>query len=183
MTEDFEDEEFEMPEEAIKIPVMVDVPMLQAWEHELKYAANRTMTEEKWVQFEKLCAMRCTKFEVASVFGMKESEIDKLIRERYDEGFKQVLDRFSGVGNAALRRAQMQKALEGNVTMQKFLGMNMLGQASKAETKNETTHNVIISKEQRDAAIQGLISDMGDDLVIEIPDADWAEVKEEIENK
>ncbi len=156
--------------------IMLNLPMLTKFEHEVRAAADKTMTEDKWGQFEKLCAIKCTKEEILGIFPMPESALNKAILERYGESFSKVKERFAGFGKASLRRAQWKKALiDEDTTMQKWLGQQELGQSAKAENKNETTVNVSVSKDQRDAAVAGLLED-NPDLVIDIPDIDYTEL-------
>lgn len=87
------------------------------------------------VQFEKLCAIQCTKEEVASWFGCSEDTIEKFCARQYKETFTAVYKRHSGKGKVSLRRNQF-KLAETNVTMAIWLGKQYLGQTEQIETHN-----------------------------------------------
>ena len=73
----------------------------------------------------KLASYGCTNVEIADFYGCDES----LIRKSYSEYLKK------GRANVKIRLRQLQwdSAEAGNVTMQIFLGKNILGQQDKIE--------------------------------------------------
>ena len=73
----------------------------------------------------KLASYGCTNVEIADFYGCDES----LIRKNYSENLTK------GRANVKIRLRQLQwdSAEAGNVTMQIFLGKNMLGQQDKIE--------------------------------------------------
>lgn len=80
-------------------------------------------------QIEKLAMLHCTNVEIAALFGVDE----KTIRGRFSD----IIAKGKAAGKMSLRRMQWKAAEGGNVTMQIFLGKNMLNQ-----TNNETvTHD------------------------------------------
>ena len=74
----------------------------------------------------KLASYGCTNIEIADFYGCDES----LIRKSYSENL------IKGRANVKIRLRQLQwdSAEAGNVTMQIFLGKNILGQQDKLET-------------------------------------------------
>ena len=69
----------------------------------------------------KLCEIQCTIVEMAYVLGVSTDTLQRNYREEIDLG--------KTMGKVALRRAQFRNAIEKqNVTMQIWLGKNMLNQ-------------------------------------------------------
>jgi len=87
------------------------------------------------VQFEKLCEMMCTKKEIASFFNLSEDTIERWCKKTYKQTFAVTYDQKSDKGRIAIRRVQLQKAKEGNITMLIWLGKQWLGQSEKVEEK------------------------------------------------
>ena len=73
----------------------------------------------------KLASYGCTNTEIADFYGCDESLIRKSYSENLTKGRANVKIR--------LRKLQWQSAENGNVTMQIFLGKNILGQQDKIE--------------------------------------------------
>ena len=86
-------------------------------------------------QFEKLCAIQCTKDEIASWFNCSPDTIEKFCARTYKDTFTAIYKNHSGKGKVSLRRNQF-KLAETNVTMAIFLGKQYLGQSDKIETVN-----------------------------------------------
>ena len=80
-------------------------------------------------QFESLCGIQCTKEEMCSVLGVTDKTLDKWVKENYNEYFSVVFKQKREFGLMSLRRKQMESALNGNTTMQIFLGKNLLKQS------------------------------------------------------
>lgn len=94
--------------------------------------------------FEKLCALQCSKGEIAGFFDVSEDTIDRFCKREYKESFAVVLDKKSAQGKISLRRAQF-KLAEKSASMAIFLGKNYLGQTDAIE------QNVsVISDEMRE---------------------------------
>lgn len=74
---------------------------------------------------DKLASIGCTGDEIAAVLGC--------CRDTLYARFSNSLKKGQHKAKAALRRMQWQSATSGNVTMQIWLGKNMLGQSSKHE--------------------------------------------------
>ena len=77
-------------------------------------------------QIEKLASFGCSNTEIAEFYGCDES----LIRKSFSES----LLKGRAKGKIRLRQLQWKSAEKCNVTMQIFLGKNMLGQQDKIET-------------------------------------------------
>ena len=76
-------------------------------------------------QIQKLSSLGCTNTEIADFYGCDES----LLRKSYSE----FLTKGRAEQKIRLRQLQCKSAEKGNVTMQIFLGKNMLGQQDRIE--------------------------------------------------
>lgn len=74
---------------------------------------------------EKLASIGCTIEEIASVVGC--------CRDTLHRRFSDTLKKGQDTAKVSLRRMQWRSAATGNVTMQIWLGKNMLGQSNKHE--------------------------------------------------
>ena len=77
--------------------------------------------------FEALCGIQCTLFEIASFFGCTRQIIERWCKREYRRPFKEVFAEKRGRGRISLRRIQWQLA-EKSTAMAIFLGKNYLGQ-------------------------------------------------------
>lgn len=85
-------------------------------------------------QFEKLCALQCTKSEIAGFFLCSEDTVDRWVRETYEDeksgkpmNYQEAFKIYSAGGKMSLRRTQFRLA-ERSAAMAIFLGKNYLGQ-------------------------------------------------------
>ena len=76
-------------------------------------------------EVEKLASFGCTNTEIAEFYGCDESLIRK--------SFSEYLTKGRSKGKIRLRQLQWKSAEKGNVSMQIFLGKNILGQKDKLE--------------------------------------------------
>lgn len=82
-------------------------------------------------QVEKLAAIGVTNREMGELFGMDESTVAKR--------FAREIERGRGKMKTRLRQRQMKAAMAGSIPMLIWLGKQVLGQADKQETKNESS--------------------------------------------
>lgn len=87
----------------------------------------RHPTELDQEQFEKLCALQCTKEEICGFFKITDKTLENWCKRTYRAGFSEVFGQKRGVGKISLRRSQM-KLAETNATMAIWLGKQYLGQ-------------------------------------------------------
>jgi len=73
----------------------------------------------------KLGSMHCTYKEIADITGVSEDVIRRHL--------KAFIEKARSVGSRSLRKAQWDKALDGDVKMLTFLGKNYLGQRDQPE--------------------------------------------------
>lgn len=78
---------------------------------------------------EKLAKLWCTNREIAEWFGIEESTLKYNFSDNITKGRSET--------KQALRRAQLKNALEGNTTMQIWLGKNILGQSDQPAVDTE----------------------------------------------
>lgn len=89
-------------------------------------------------KFENLCAIHCTKAEVAGIFDCSEDTIENFCKKTYfdEDGnpmtFSAVYKKYSANGKASLRRTQFRLA-EKSAAMAIFLGKQYLGQTDHIE--------------------------------------------------
>lgn len=96
--------------------------------------AELDLTDELFLNpLKDLCKIQSTATECADFFDVSVDTLDRRIKDIGYKGFAEFFKRHCSSGKRSLRRMQMQSANEGNVTMQIFLGKNMLGQRDKTE--------------------------------------------------
>lgn len=83
-------------------------------------------------QVEGLASIQCTYEEMAAVLGMSKRQ---LLRRAKTQAFLEAVERGNGLGRVSLKRAQHQAAVGGNVTMQIWLGKQILGQRDVTATE------------------------------------------------
>lgn len=97
---------------------------------------GRPKKEIKKDEFEKLCALQCTKEEICAFFGVVDKTLDRFCKETYNKNFYDVFLEKRGLGKISLRRSQFRLA-EKSAAMAIFLGKNYLGQTDKAQETEE----------------------------------------------
>lgn len=100
--------------------------------------AGRPRKEIDQREFEKLCALQCTRSEICSWFDVSEPTLIEWCKRTYGgKDFLTVFREKSEKGKISLRRRQWQLA-EKSPAMAIFLGKNILGQTDKVEQTNIT---------------------------------------------
>ncbi|MBK7380571.1 MAG: hypothetical protein IPJ03_16570 [Ignavibacteriales bacterium] len=94
---------------------------------------GRPKIQIDWVQFEKLCAIFCTKEEIADWFNCSLDTIERACKRHYKETFAVVYKKKMAAGKISLRRKQYEVAMSGNVTMLVWTGKQYLGQKDKID--------------------------------------------------
>ena len=93
---------------------------------------GRPRIEINQKQFENLCAIHCTKDEIASVLDCSPDTIEKWCKHTYGDTFTATYKKYQGIGKMSLRRMQFKMA-ERSASMAIFLGKQYLGQTDKIE--------------------------------------------------
>ena len=115
---------------------------------------GRPLKEIDRTQFEKLCGMFCKKREIWSFFDVSEDTLEKWIKRNYDgRTFTEVYEEKSDLGRISLRRAQFQKAMDGNVPLLIWMGKQHLGQMD---------HNHIIEETNKGSDVKIYVTKWGD---------------------
>ena len=78
----------------------------------------------------KLSMLHPTDEELAAVF---DCSVDTITRLKKDPAFLAAYEKGKSEGKLSLRRSQMKSALEGNTTMQIWMGKQLLGQSDKQD--------------------------------------------------
>jgi hypothetical protein len=99
--------------------------------------AGRPKIEIDWQQLDKLCALQCTRAEVACFFECSEDTIDRRIQEEKGINFAAYFEQKKGTGKIALRRKQYETAMAGSVPMLIFLGKQWLDQTDRTQVTQE----------------------------------------------
>lgn len=100
-----------------------------------KPKTGRPKLTVEWTEFEKLCAIMCTKEEICDWFRLSDSTLSRHIKTKYNDTFEGIYKKLTVPGKISLRRAQFQAAtVRGNTAMLIWLGKQYLGQTEKIET-------------------------------------------------
>lgn len=130
---------------------------------------GRPKIEIDWDLVDKLCMIRCTQAEIASLLGINVDTLTVRCQEDQGKTFPEYFADKSAKGTMSLRRAQYVAAVENlDSTMLKHLGQHWLGQKPTDTQANLITHIAISMNDIKKA--------MGDDAFIDAP-------KKEIEEK
>ena len=96
-------------------------------------AKNKGGRPEKEIDLnllERLASIQCTDKEIGALLGISHDTI--LRRKKENEDFAYHYEKGKENGKTSLRRLQWESAKKGNVTMQIWLGKQMLGQKDKS---------------------------------------------------
>lgn len=85
-------------------------------------------------EFEKLCALQCTKAEIAGFFNVSEDTIERWCKRTYKDSFAVVFDHKRSDGKISLRRSQFRLA-EKDSRMAIWLGKQYLEQCEPMDVK------------------------------------------------
>lgn len=83
-------------------------------------------------EFEKLCALQCTKSEICAWFDVTDKTLESWCKRTYSSGFSDVFKQKRERGKISLRRTQWQLA-EKNATMALWLGKQYLNQRDNVD--------------------------------------------------
>lgn len=114
-----------------------DIEFAQMWD-EAKLTTGRDPKRELTPNtLEALLWAQCDDEEAAAYFGLKTAEFKKRIAASQE--LQNVYDTAPLGGKAALKRAQYEAALDGDKTMQTWMGKQYLGQSDKVDHKNSSS--------------------------------------------
>lgn len=89
-----------------------------------------------WETLDNMLAIQCTQEEIAAVFQCCIDTLTDACKRVHGKTFSEYSSEKRGLGRTSLRRLQWKNAEAGNVTMQIWLGKQMLGQTDKTENKH-----------------------------------------------
>lgn len=102
--------------------------------------------------FEELCAIQCTKDEIASVFRCSDSTISRFCMREYEENFEEVYKKLSEDGRTSLRRTLFNMAKTKPVIAiwlsKQYLGMSDKQEIANIEPDREVTIEIINDRSQ-----------------------------------
>lgn len=98
---------------------------------------GRPRIDIDWDVVSKLCGIQCTLAEIANFCEVSEDTIERACKRDHNMGFAEYFSQKRSSGTVSLRRKQYETAMNGNVTMQIWLGKQWLGQSDKLEERIE----------------------------------------------
>ena len=101
----------------------------------------RPLKEIDQTEFEKLCALQCTREEICAWFDVTDKTLSGWCNRVYGEGFSAIYAKKREKGKISLRRAQFQLA-QKSAAMAIFLGRNYLGQKDNPVEEQPTESKV-----------------------------------------
>ena len=115
-----------------------------------KGEGGRPRVAVNWEAVDKLAALMAPANEIADYLSVTESAVsydtlDRRAKEDHGVTFADyVKQKANAYGKIRLRQAQIQNALDGNATMQVWLGKNMLGQTDRQDVRmsGEMAHKI-----------------------------------------
>ena len=111
-------------------------------------------------QVEELARIGCTEADMAAVLGVSVDTIQR--RKRASEEFRGVIEKGQASLRNSVRRLQVKKALDGNVTMLIWLGKQLLGQSDRQELSTSGEQRVrIVEVEGPDPPNDGAVRAFG----------------------
>lgn len=100
-----------------------------------KNKGGRPRKEIDYVTLDKLCYFQCTGEECASFLEISYDTLDRHLKEDGHGGFAEYFKKKSAGGKISLRRKQWETAMSGNVSMQIWLGKQILDQRDSNKTE------------------------------------------------
>lgn len=116
----------------------------------------RPIKEFDQKQFERLCALQCTKEEICSFFETSDKTLERWCKRTYKKGFSEIFREKRKLGNISLRRTQFRLA-EKSASMAIWLGKQYLGQKDAPE-------NGDLNSVARDDALSKSLKELGKEL-------------------
>ena len=93
-------------------------------------------------QFEKMCAIQCTKEEIANIFEVDADTLNTWCKKTYGDTFSVIYKNYADKGKMSLRRYMFKQA-EKNPTMAIWLSKQHLGMRDVIEEKHDFNNGVL----------------------------------------
>lgn len=106
----------------------------------------RPRKEFNWDELDKLCALHCSKTEVAWFFGIHPDTLDARIREKTGESFSVYFRKASSDGKISARRQLYKMMMNGNTSVAIFIAKNWLGMRDNPEMELDSTKPPLVIK-------------------------------------
>ena len=113
---------------------------------------GRPKREIDWAKVEGLARFHCTPEEIANFMEIPPRTLTG--RDEFSQIYKKGID----AGKMSLRRWQFKSAENGNVTMQIWLGKQLLGQTDKSDCNLKVTKNLKYTGKDPEAYITNALS-------------------------
>lgn len=97
-----------------------------------------------WSMVDKLLQAHCPGTEIAASFDMHPETFYDRVKKEFGTGFTEYSQQKKKKGKNNLRLAQLKNALEGNTSMQVWLGKNWLGQKDEPREEKEFDGNLSV---------------------------------------
>jgi len=109
-----------------------------------KRGRGRPLKEIDWEKVDALCAIHCTRDEIAEVLSISDDTLSRACKRVHGETAEAYIARKSLRGKCSLRRRQWKSAEAGDKTMMIWLGKQWLGQVDKIEQVGERGLDVVV---------------------------------------
>jgi len=107
-------------------------------------------SEKDWITIEECCGIHCTGEEIAGVLRVSYETLEARVKEKFGITFPEYFKQRSANGKMSLRRRQYTMAMDGNATLQIWLGKQWLGQSDKFEHQGGVKFELSYNPDQLD---------------------------------
>ena len=91
--------------------------------------------DKQWKHVDEMCGHQAPGMEIANVMGVDYDTLDRLCKDTWGMPFSEYHNIKRDLGKMSLREMQWKSAVAGSITMQIWLGKQMLGQKEKIESE------------------------------------------------
>ncbi len=122
---------------------------------------SKKWSPPNWRDFDGLCAIQCTKEEIASFYDTSEDSVERAVKNEHKQTFAVYFARKRKVGNISIRRALFREAQTGDIKAITLFYKKYLGYTDKTVVKVENASSQDDSAvAQAVARVNKLISDL-----------------------
>ena len=114
-----------------------------------KNVGGRPRKEIDYDLLEDLCRIHCTGEECCDILGMCYDTLNTRLKDDGHGGFSDYYKKFASEGKSSLRRLQWKNANDGNVSMQIWLGKQLLGQTDKSQIEQAEAVEIFVRYGER----------------------------------
>ena len=113
-------------------------------------APTKPLSDRAFSELVGMIKIQCTRDEICGVIGMSEDTLNRRLKERGEENFAALYKKNQHEGRASLRRDQWKSSQGGNVTMQIWLGKQVLEQRDKSDVDQKNTLTITLASDTDD---------------------------------